>query len=426
MAKSITLGILLLAAIAARAQDTVYNRFSLDVQFGANNPTTPMSPGYDAPTLGMFHAGLGARYMFTQRFGLRLGLGYDMLGERKGTPEFSTNYYSASLEGVANLGKMFHFKQRVFGLLLHAGLGYSLMDGEENAAADVNHIAHGVIGLTPQFRLGERVNLYVDAAMKAHVYQQYTYDFQRSHNQTGVDGYLYNLSIGLQFNLGPHARHADWAMEDFGNQAAINALQNRVNQLEQAHRDDDGDGVANYLDEEPGTPPGTKVDTKGRTVVEEARDSDSDNIPDDVDDCPFEKGTPGNRGCPQASSSTGGSGTASASTRAMIEGSEVKFPTDEATISPAFASMLDGIVGVMKDNPSYNLNIVGHADDRASNEYNMALSQRRADAVRSYMISKGVDGSRLTTTAKGESQPKVNATTVEARAENRRVQFILK
>jgi outer membrane protein OmpA-like peptidoglycan-associated protein len=55
----------------------------------------------------------------------------------------------------------------------------------------------------------------------------------------------------------------------------------------------------------------------------------------------------------------------------------------------------------------------------------MVLSQRRADAVKSYMVSKGVSASRLTTTAKGESQPKVKGTSVEARAENRRVQFML-
>jgi outer membrane protein OmpA-like peptidoglycan-associated protein len=85
--------------------------------------------------------------------------------------------------------------------------------------------------------------------------------------------------------------------------------------------------------------------------------------------------------------------------------------------------MLQGIATVMKENPSYKLNVTGHADDRASDAYNMALSQRRADAVRNYLISQGISGDRITTTAMGERQPKVKATTVEARAENRRVQF---
>lgn len=423
---TITLGILLLTAITARAQDTVYNRFSLDAQFGVNSPTDPMAPEYDSPTFNMFHVGLGARYMFTQRFGLRLGLGYDQFGERDRTPEFQTDYYSATLEGVANLGKIFHFKQRRFGLLLHAGLGYAAMSND--SAPETNHMATAVIGLTPQFRLGERVNLYLDASGTAHVYQNYTYDFTRTHSQRGVDGHLYSLSIGIQFNLGKNAVHADWASED-KRQEDLSALQERIRRLEEQQKDDDGDGVANYLDEEPGTPPGTNVDTKGRTVVEKPRDSDSDGITDDVDDCPFEKGAPRTRGCPEATGNTGGNtGTTGGNSSAigMVESSEVKFPTDVAEVSPSFAKMLDGIATVMKDNPSYNLNIVGHADDRASEEYNMDLSQRRADAVKAYLVSKGVAASRLTTTAKGETQPKVNATTDEARAENRRVQFIVK
>ena len=108
---------------------------------------------------------------------------------------------------------------------------------------------------------------------------------------------------------------------------------------------------------------------------------------------------------------------------ALIEQSEVKFETDKSELSASFKRMLQGIANVMKDNPSYKLNVTGHADDRASEEYNMALSQRRADAVRDHLISIGISGDRITTTAMGETQPKIQSTSVEARAENRRVQF---
>jgi OOP family OmpA-OmpF porin len=364
--------------------------------------------------------------MITQRFGLRLGLGYDQLSERSGTPRFTTDYYAASLEGVANLGKVFNFTGNRFTMLLHAGLGYSALDGR-TSSTDVNHMMHAVGGITPQFRLNDRWSFYVDAMAKAHVYQQTTWDATQRHSDPGIDGYIYNLSVGFQVNLGPHAKHADWASENMS-QEEITAMRDRIRQLEEQQKDDDGDGVANYLDQEPGTPAGTTVDTKGRTVVEKPRDSDSDGITDDVDDCPFEKGGPRTRGCPEASNSgtTGSGGTAGNSAAiAIIENSEVKFATDAANVTPSFGNMLNGIIAIMKDNPSYNVNIVGHADDRASEEYNMALSQRRADAVKAYMVSKGISASRLSTTARGESQPKVKGTSVEARAENRRVQFIL-
>jgi OmpA-OmpF porin, OOP family len=412
------------------SQDSTYNRFSVDAQFGLNNPLEPMTDNYDAATLNLFHVGLGFRYALNTKFGLRLGGGFDDFMEREGTPVFSSQYYRVSLEGVANLGNIMDFQTwtRRVGLLFHMGAGYSVLNG---SLIPANHMMHGIIGLTPQVRLSERFSMNLDASVIANIYQNYTYDLRSlntSVNSRGVDGYLVNLSLGLQYNFGKNARHADWAiMPD--PYAEIESLEQRLKTLEQQQKDDDGDGVANWLDEEPGTPAGTVVDTKGRTAA--PKDSDSDNIPDDVDDCPFEKGTPARKGCPETMGGTGtgngtganATGTGNASTIAMIEQSEVKFETDKSDLSASFKQMLQGIATVMKENPSYKLNVTGHADDRASDAYNMALSQRRADAVRNYLISQGISGDRITTTAMGERQPKVKATTVEARAENRRVQF---
>lgn len=421
----------LLLFLSAFGQDTTYNRFAMNAEFGLNNPIEPMAAQYDAATLNLFHVGLGFRYSFNTKFGMRLSGGYDNFRERSGTPDFTSDYYRVSLEGVANLGNMMDFQTwtRRIGLLFHVGGGYSVLNGD---LMDADHIMHGIVGITPQVRLSERWNLYVDATTMVHVYQDFTYDQRETNPNRGVDGYLINMSLGLQYNFGPHARHADWAILPNATDEVM-LLRDRVKRLEEQQRDDDGDGVVNYLDLEPGTPAGTMVDTKGRTLV---KDSDSDNIPDDVDNCPFEKGTAANKGCPERQLGTGatevedlpgtGSGSSSAanaSAIAMIEQSEVKFETDEADLSPSFKEMLGGVATFMKNNPSYKLNVTGHADDRASEEYNMALSQRRADAVRNYLIARGISGDRITTTAKGESQPKVNSTTVEARAENRRVQF---
>lgn len=417
----LVLTLLLLSGVATSyCQEAAYNRFSVDAEFGLNNPIEPMSNSYDAATLNLYHVGMGFRYAVNTKFGLRLGLGYDNFRERPGTPNFSSEYYRVSMEGVANLGRMMDFQTwtRRFGLLFHMGGGYSALNG---STIDPDHIMHAIAGFTPQIRLSERVSMNADASVLANIYQTYTYDLRSVNTSNhGVNGYLINVSMGLQYNFGPHAQHADWVVLP-DKDSEIQLLKERVENLEQQQRDDDGDGVPNWLDEEPGTAAGAVVDTRGRTVP--PRDSDGDNIPDDVDDCPFEKGTPGMKGCPDRSGTVSPSNPDISAIIAIIEQSEIKFETDKSDLSTSFKHMIQGISSVLKDNPSLKLNVIGHADDRASEEYNMALSQRRADAVRDYLIQLGISGDRITTTALGESQPKVNSTSVEARAENRRVQF---
>lgn len=398
-------------------QDTTYNHFSVDAEFGLNNPIYPMTGGYDAATLNLWHVGLGFRYSINTKFGVRLSGGYDNFRERAGTPAFSSEYYRVSLEGVANLGNIMDFKEwtRHIGLLFHMGAGYSVLNG---GSISPNHILHGIIGFTPQIKLSERFSINIDGSVLANIYQNYTYDLRTTWNGRGIDGYLINLSLGVQYNFGPKP-HADWVMIQ-GKNEQIENLRQRVEKLENQQRDDDGDGVVNWLDEEPGTPAGTIVDTKGRTLA--PRDSDGDNIPDDVDDCPFEKGSAAMKGCPERSGSLTGPNN-SQEVITMIEQSEVKFETDKADLSPSFQQLLKAIAKVMKDNPSYKLHIMGHADDRASEEYNMTLSKERADAAKNYLISQGISGDRLTTEGFGETRLKSPLTTVEGRAENRRVQF---
>ncbi|TSJ41328.1 OmpA family protein [Fluviicola chungangensis] len=410
------LSLFLIHTFTSYCQDTTYNHFSVDAEFGLNNPIYPMTSGYDAATLNLWHVGLGFRYAVNPKFGVRLSGGYDNFRELAGTPSFSSEYYRVSLEGVANLGNIMDFKEwtKHIGLLFHMGAGYSVLNG---SSIDPNHILHGIIGFTPQVRLSPRFNLYVDGSVLANIYQNYTYDLNSTRNTHGIDAYLINLSLGVQYNFG-RKEHADWVVIPENNEEIQN-LRKRVEKLEEMQRDDDNDGVANWLDQEPETPAGTLVDTKGRTLA--PRDSDGDNIPDDLDDCPFEKGSAAMKGCPERSGSMAPNSSKEVIT--MIEESEVKFETDKADLSPSFQQLLKAIAKVMKDNPSYKLHIMGHADDRASEEYNMNLSRERANAARTYLIEQGVSGDRLTTEGFGETKLKNPLRTVEARAENRRVEF---
>lgn len=99
------------------------------------------------------------------------------------------------------------------------------------------------------------------------------------------------------------------------------------------------------------------------------------------------------------------------------------FPINSAEISDAYKSDLTSAAEVFNKYPDTNIVIEGHTDDTGTDEVNMALSEKRAKAVRDFFISKGVDASRLDAKWYGETQPKYENTTEENRKKNRRVEL---
>ena len=88
-------------------------------------------------------------------------------------------------------------------------------------------------------------------------------------------------------------------------------------------------------------------------------------------------------------------------------------------------SSLDKLTAVLKKYPDTDINIIGHTDNVGSDSYNMDLSVRRATTAANYLKASGIASSRVTTTGKGESDPKVSNDTDANRAENRRVEFVI-
>ncbi len=138
-------------------------------------------------------------------------------------------------------------------------------------------------------------------------------------------------------------------------------------------------------------------------------DSDGDGVPDSRDDCPgTAPGTPvDDRGCPQIPDLQG-----------------VHFNHDKAVLTAAARTILDDVVGIIRNNPHVRLEIVGHTDSTGSDDYNVRLSQRRADAVKAYLGETGVSMDVMSVDARGESQPIADNATAEGRAANRRVEII--
>lgn len=102
---------------------------------------------------------------------------------------------------------------------------------------------------------------------------------------------------------------------------------------------------------------------------------------------------------------------------------EVQFDYDKATIKPQLASSLDRVANVLNQHPNSRIVIVGHTDDRGSDDYNQRLSQQRAEAVAQYLSGRGIAHSRMETRGMGESAPKVPNDTEANRQLNRRVEI---
>jgi OOP family OmpA-OmpF porin len=104
----------------------------------------------------------------------------------------------------------------------------------------------------------------------------------------------------------------------------------------------------------------------------------------------------------------------------------VNFATSSAEIDPASAVVLDVAAEQLRNRPGVSVLVEGHTDSTGSDAYNQALSQRRADSVRSYLVRKGVPAERLTARGFGESNPVASNDTAEGRAMNRRVELEVK
>jgi outer membrane protein OmpA-like peptidoglycan-associated protein len=99
------------------------------------------------------------------------------------------------------------------------------------------------------------------------------------------------------------------------------------------------------------------------------------------------------------------------------------FDFDKFDLKDESRPELERVIEFLKDNPEIKVRIEGHTDDVGTDDYNDKLSQNRANAVKQYIVSAGIDGSRISTKGFGKRQPLVKDKTEEARAMNRRVEM---
>jgi outer membrane protein OmpA-like peptidoglycan-associated protein len=105
----------------------------------------------------------------------------------------------------------------------------------------------------------------------------------------------------------------------------------------------------------------------------------------------------------------------------ILEG--VNFERNSSYLTKEAKTTLERAVRALRDNPEVRVEIVGHTDNIGSKKYNDWISLRRADRVKSWLVSKGISATRITTAGVGFSEPIATNDTPEGRAKNRRIEF---
>ena len=101
-------------------------------------------------------------------------------------------------------------------------------------------------------------------------------------------------------------------------------------------------------------------------------------------------------------------------------GDRIYFETDKHNIKSASAFTLESQANWLKSTPGFQIIIEGHCDERGTREYNLALGERRANSVKEFLVSLGVEPGRVTTISYGKERPSAEGSTSESWAENRR------
>ncbi|MFL5447349.1 MAG: OmpA family protein [Gemmatimonadales bacterium] len=204
-------------------------------------------------------------------------------------------------------------------------------------------------------------------------------------------------------------------------------------------RDNDGDGIADGLDRCSATPKGATVDALGCPG-----DEDADGVLDGLDRCPRTPigATVNSRGCvagqqprmqsnaappdtsaaaPPAAREAPAPGPSAAAAPFVLEG--VSFGSGSARLEPGSYVQLDSIAKVLQSNPKLRVEIGGHTDNAGTPADNQHLSTLRAEAVRNYLVAKGVPFQQMVARGYGATIPRTPDTTPQGRAANRRVEI---
>ena len=391
--------------------DNGYNKWSIEVAGGVNKPFRTFTPGFRTDRVNLFTVDLGTRYMFNNKFGLKLDFGYNKFENNDESPKFESTYLRGDIQAVINLGRVLSFEDwtSTIGLLAHAGGGVYQLSSDKGFDGE-DYGANLIGGLTAQLKLSRSIVLTGDVTGIANGFQNRSFDGFTANNGKGV---VVNGTLGLTFYLGKHEQHADWATNEKKDELA--AIEDRLGSIETMMNDSDKDGVPDYLDAEPNSTTGVAVDTKGRAI-----DLNNNGIPDELEKYVDAK----NKEVIEKVGKGSGSGT---DLEGLINGGYVNVYFDFNKDVPNAQSVggINFLMKYLKENPSASADVIGYADEIGNTDYNKDLSKRRAENVKKILVDSGIAASRLNIIGNGEDTS-VSKSSKQARQVVRRVSFIIK
>lgn len=400
--------------------------------------------------------GLTVRKQLAHSFGLEMGFTSGKLsgnnhdlpgGVAYGLKSFETRLRITSLMGVVNVATIdFLRKENWINFLVKAG--YSVTS-YSNTVIDANDDVIHNNGSASQHQYIEKKAIPAGVGVKFKISDHLNFDLGYNmyfSNTDALDGanvksftrdkFSYAYS-GLEFSIGKYKKPTlDWnnpiammyddlvARDD---SAELVALKKRVKVLEKEvddlKCDSDNDGIGDLFDKCPFTPAGITVSGSGCPL-----DTDQDSIYDYQDKCPLVKGTRANGGCPEVEKVqvvTKPAIQLTAEEQKILQDvfENLEFATGKWIIKAISFPSLDKLAKMMITKPNYSLKISGHTDAVGSEKSNQVLSANRANAVKSYLVKRGVPKNKIEARGYGESQPIADNTTEEGRQRNRRVEF---
>lgn len=362
------------------------NKLTIEINSGQAKGITPYTQGYyihhGNNTFVTNSYNFAGRYMLSPIFGVKLDFGFFKLNNNPEGPSlpFELNAFTVGLQGVVNTSKLFKIEKEMgrFDILLHSGIQISKLQSQFFPKKDNN--LGLTIGFSPQFRLSNRISLISDFTLLRNFKQFYTWDgrlLDRSLNQSAILTYT---TLGLTYSIGKNKMHGDWAEVKDTNLVAVDALQNRINELEIQLKDSDKDGVSDYLDQENNTILGATVDSKGKAIL-----VNKDGIPIE-----FEKYV-------ELKTKENNKTSNSILAQSFINDGyiSINFDSGKTILRTDSSKEINFIKTFLINNPTQSIVIIGHADTNESNSKNTTLSNSRAEVVKSTLIKSGVDSSKL-------------------------------
>ncbi|NVK53957.1 MAG: OmpA family protein [Flavobacteriaceae bacterium] len=304
-----------------------------------------------------------------------------------------------------------------------------LIDFGNNPARNSVYEASSIY-LSAQIGLKYRINKRIDIELRPAWYFNYEDHLDAAiSNKQDWETYLVT-NLGLVIKLGKKKIFTIWGDDGKDKRKPFQII------------DSDKDGVIDELDIEPNTPKGVMVYGNGKAI-----DSDKDGLPDYKDKCPLKFGPESNNGCPiEIDSDKDGvidskdlcpdtpgekdnKGCPKQDKKEQITqqinllATSIYFDTNRSSIKSVSYSSIDKIIELMKQIPNAKFLIEGHTDNKNTAQYNLILSQKRANAVKDYFIKSGINPNRLATIGYGESRPKYSNENDGGRQLNRRVEI---